>query len=96
MNIKIENIVEKIDISKKITIDLLEKCNDKLYTIRENALKDIDKIIIEGGSNLKNTGLNDLFIILKDKINDSNSNIKKLTIDIIGKLVSGLKELSFK
>lgn len=90
INIKSEYLVEKVDITKNLTLDIIEKCYSKQYVERENALKYFDKIITEAGTNIKNVGLNDIFNALKDRINDNNLGVKKMAVEIIGKLANGM------
>jgi hypothetical protein len=39
-------------------------------------------------------GLSDLFNILKDKVNDSNKGVARLSIEILGKLIKALGDKS--
>lgn len=57
-------------------------------------MKEIDKIVNEGGPYIKSQGLNDLFNILKDRINDNNKGVAKLAIEILGKLIKALGDKS--
>lgn len=57
-------------------------------------MKEIDKIVDEGGPHIKSQGLNDLFNILKDRINDNNKGVAKLAIEILGKLIKALGDKS--
>ena len=80
-----------IDISKKINIYLKDLSEGK-WSEKKEALENIENILIEANNKILPSGLNDFFILIKNKLSDGNKNYVKMLISLLSKFISALKK----
>ena len=81
-----------IDISKKIDNKLLNFISNGKWMEKKSACDEIIKILNDTNMNILPNGLNDLFSVINNKLNDSNKNLIRLLINLISKLIESLKQ----
>ena len=88
---KNEKLYKSIDITKKLNKKILNDISNGKWIEKKTACEFIIKIINESNMNILPNGLKELFIVINNKINDSNKNLVKLLINILSKLIESLK-----
>ena len=81
-----------IDISKKINGKLLNLISNGKWIEKKRTCEAIIKILNDTNMNILPYGLNDLFSVINNKLNDSNQNFIRLLINLISKLIESLKQ----
>ena len=81
-----------IDISKKIDDKILNYISDGKWMEKKSACEAIIKILNDTNMNILPNGLNDLFSVINNMLNDSNKNFIRLLINLIAKLIESLKQ----
>ena len=84
-----QNVI--IDISKKITPEILKNIKDGKWTEKKEACDKIEKILKEANMKILPNGLNELMNLIKQKLSDSNKNIVKMIINLLNLLIEALK-----
>ena len=87
---KSNELIPRVDISKKITPNLLKDIKDGKWPEKKEACEAIEKIIIDANMKILPNGLNDLFNLIKTKLGDGNKNIVRMSIGLLSKLIESL------
>ena len=58
----------------------------------EDNQESIKNILLEANNRISPTGLNDFFILIKNKLSDSNKNYIKMLISLLSEFISALKK----
>ena len=85
------NINGPVDISKKINAHLKDLSDGK-WSEKKEAYENIKNILLEANHRILPTGLNDFFILIKNKLSDSNKNYIKMLISLLSEFISALKK----
>ena len=80
-----------LDISKKLNIQLKDLSEGK-WSEKKEAFENIKNILLEANNRISPTGLNDFFILIKNKLSDSNKNYIKMLISLLSEFISALKK----
>ena len=92
----IEQVFPRVDISKKITPNLIKALTEGKWAIKKDAIKSIENIIINANKQIQPKGLNDLFNAIKLNLKDSNKNIVKIIMKLIEELCEALGSSGFR
>ena len=100
LNNKTNNILEqvfpRIDISKKITPNLIKDLTEKKWTNKKEAIIAIENIIKSSNNTIQPKGLNELFNCIKINLKDSNKNVVKMIMKLIEELCAALGNTGFR
>ena len=75
-----------IDISKKINIYLKDLSEGK-WSEKKEALENIENILIEANNKILPLGINVFFILIKNKLSDSNKNYINILISLLSEFI---------
>ena len=92
----IEQVFPKIDISKKITPNIIKDLTEGKWTTKKEAIKAIENIISSANNQIQPKGLNELFNCIKINLKDSNKNIVKMIMKLIEELCEALGNTGFR
>lgn len=92
----LEQVFPRVDISKKITPQIIKELTDKKWTTKKEAINKIEIILISTNNKIQPKGLNDLFNCIKFNLKDSNKNIVKMTLKLIEELGEALGSSGFR
>ena len=82
---------KRIDISKEITPKLLKEINRGKWIEKKEAIEYINSVIDKANNKISKNGLQDLFDLIKEKINDGNQNLVKMTLQLLSHLIIALE-----
>ncbi len=85
-------LVGPVDISKKLTSQLLKDLSEGKWIEKKEACETIEKILNDANMKILPNGLNDLFNLIKNKLSDSNKNLVKILISLVNKFIQCLKK----
>ena len=91
---KKENILlnnKRIDISKELTPKLLREINRGKWLEKKEGIEYINTIIDKTNNKISKNGLQELFELIKDKLNDGNQNFVKMILQLLNHLIISLK-----
>ena len=80
-----------IDISKKITPQMLKDISVGKWAEKKDACEQIEKILTEANMKILPNGLNDLMDLIKKKLTDGNKNIVRMMVNLLTELIEALK-----
>lgn len=83
-------LVPRTDISKKITAKILKDINTGKWAEKKEAMELLEKILIDANNKILPTGLSDLFVAIKAKLNDGNKNFVRLIVSFLTKLIEAI------
>ena len=92
----LEQVFPRIDISKKITPNLIKDLTEGKWTNKKEAIISIENIIKSTNNTIQPKGLNELFNCIKLNLKDSNKNIVKMVMKLIEELCSALGSNGFR
>ena len=92
----LEQVFPRIDISKKITPNMIKVLNEGKWTEKKDIINNIENIIISTNNKIQPKGLNELFNSIKFNLKDSNKNIVKMVMKLIEELASSLGNTGFR
>ena len=92
----LEQVFPRVDISKKITPQIIKELTDKKWTIKKEAINKIENILMSTNNKIQSKGLNDLFNCIKFNLKDSNKNIVKMILKLIEELGEALGSSGFR
>ena len=81
---------DEIDISDKITENMIKDLKEGKWFEKKNAIEQIERIITQNKHNVISKNLNELFYIIKNNLNDGNKNIVKLSIKLASEFLDAL------
>ena len=88
-NISLNN--KRIDISKEITSKLLREINRGKWQEKKEGVEYINSLIDKTNNKISKNGLQDLFELIKDKLNDGNQNFVKMILQLLNHLIISLE-----
>ena len=83
-------LIPIVDISKKITNQMLKDIKSGKWPEKKLACENIEKILENANMKILPNGLNDLFNLIKEKLSDGNKNIVRMIISLLTKLIESL------
>ena len=83
-------INDEIDISDKITENMIKNLKEGKWFEKKNAIEQIEKIITQNNHNIISKDLNELFYTINNNLNDGNKNIVKLSIRLVSEFLDAL------
>ena len=88
-----ENILnnKRIDISKELTPKLLREINRGKWIEKKEGIEYINSIIDNANNKISKIGLQELFELIKDKLNDGNQNFVKMILQLLNHLIISLE-----
>ena len=92
----IEQVFPRVDISRKITPNLIKILTEGKWTNKKEAIKSIENIIISANKQIQSKNLNELFNAIKFNLKDSNKNIVKMIMKLIEELCEALGSSGFR
>jgi hypothetical protein len=90
VNNNARNIKKVVNISKYISPNLLSQLSSGDFESKKRAFDIINALITKYRNGISINGLNDLFFLIKDKINDEDSNYACLILSLLSKLIMSL------
>ena len=81
-----------IDISKKITPQILKNISNGKWAEKKDACETIEKLLKEANMKILPNGLNDLMNLIKEKLVDGNKNIVRMMVNLLTQLIESLKQ----
>ena len=85
------NINKRIDISKEITPKLLKEINRGKWIEKKEGIDYINSVIDKANNRISKNGLQDLFDLIKEKLNDGNQNLVKMILQLLSHLILALE-----
>ena len=85
-------LVAPVDISKKLTSQLIKDLSEGKWIEKKEACETIEKILNDANMKILPIGLNDLFNVIKTKLSDGNKNLVKILISLVNKFIQALKK----
>ena len=85
-------LISPVDISKKLTSQLLKDLSEGKWIEKKEACETIEKILNDANMKILPNGLNDLFNLIKTKLSDGNKNLVKILISLLNKFIQCLKK----
>ena len=92
----LEQIFPRIDISKKITPNLIKDLTEGKWINKKEAITSIENIIKGSNNKIQPKGLSELFNCIKFNLKDSNKNIVKMIMKLIEELCIALGNSGFR
>ena len=92
----LEQAFPRIDISKKITPNIIKVLTEGKWTDKKEVINNIENILISTNNKIQPKGLNELVNCIKFNLKDSNKNIVKMIMKLIEELASSLGKEGFK
>ena len=82
---------KRIDISKEITPKLLKEINRGKWIEKKEGIEYINSVIDKANNKISKNGLQDLFDLIKEKLNDGNINLVKMILQLLTHLIIALE-----
>ncbi|KAJ3225479.1 Cytoskeleton associated protein 5 [Clydaea vesicula] len=82
----VDNLFPRVDITSKISDELVEKLSNVQWKIRKEGLEELSAIIESTNRRIKSDLGNDLIPALKARLGDANRNLAVITLDILSVL----------
>ena len=82
---------KRIDISKEITPKLLKEINRGKWIEKKEGIDYINSVIDKANNKISKNGLQDLFDLIKEKLNDGNQNLVKMILQLLSHLILALE-----
>ena len=82
---------KNIDISKELTRKLLREINRGKWIEKKEGIEYINSIIDKANNKISKNGLQELFELIKDKLNDGNQNFVKMILQLLNHLIISLE-----
>ena len=90
ININVNNN-KRIDISKEITQKLIKDISRGKWVEKKEGIEYINSLIDKTNNKISKNGLQDLFDLIKEKLNDGNINLVKMIIQLLSHLIIALE-----
>ena len=90
-NDKLNNNNKRIDISKELTPKLLREINRGKWIEKKEGIEYIINVIDKTNNKISKNGLQELFELIKDKLNDGNQNFVKMILQLLNHLIISLE-----
>ena len=85
-----DGLLPRVDVSKKITPNILKDIRDGKWQEKKEACEAIEKILADTGYKVLPVGLNEIFKLITTKLSDGNKNLVKMCIVLVGKFIRSL------
>ena len=82
---------KRIDISKELTPKLLREINRGKWIEKKEGIEYINSVIDKANNKISKNGLQELFELIKDKLNDGNQNFVKIILQLLNHLIISLE-----
>ena len=82
--------LKKTDISKEIPNQLLIDIDKGKWNEKKEGIEFLHKLLDKSNNNISINGLDNLFILIKNKLKDGNKNLIKLIIELLSHLIDSL------
>ena len=82
--------IKRTDISKEITPKLLKEINRGKWIEKKEGIEYINSVIDKANNKISKNGLQELFDLIKEKLNDGNINLVKMTLQLLNHLIVAL------
>ena len=82
---------KRIDISKELTPKLLREINRGKWIEKKEGIEYINSVIDNANNKISKNGLQELFELIKDKLNDGNQNFVKMILQLLNHLILSLE-----
>ena len=82
---------KRIDISKEITPKLLKDINRGKWLEKKEAIEYLNSLIDKANNKILKNGLQELFDLIKEKLNDGNQNLVKMILQLLSHLILALE-----
>ena len=82
---------KRIDISKELTPKLLREINRGKWIEKKEGIEYIINVIDKTNNKISKNGLQELFELIKDKLNDGNQNFVKMILQLLNHLIISLE-----
>ena len=82
---------KRIDISKELTPKLLREINRGKWIEKKERIEYINNVIDKTNNKISKNGLQELFELIKDKLNDGNQNFVKMILQLLNHLIISLE-----
>jgi hypothetical protein len=80
----------RVDISKKITNEMIKQFNEGNWKIKKEILEGLEKVLADTSYSILPNGLGELITAIKRKLNDPNKNLVRIMINFIIRLIDSL------
>jgi len=85
-----DSLIPRVDISKKITPKHIKDINDGKWPEKKEAVEYIEKVLADANNKILPTGLNEIFGMIKARLNDGNKNVVRLVVSLLSKLIDSI------
>ena len=92
----LEQVFPRVDISKKITPNMIKELIEGKWTDKKEVINNIENILISANNKIQPKGLNELVNCIKINLKDSNKNIVKMIMKLIEELAASLGKEGFR
>ena len=92
----LDQVFPRVDISKKITPNMIKELNEGKWTDKKEIITNIENILISTNYKIQPKGLNELFNSIKFNLKDSNKNVVKMIMKLIEDLAASLDSSGFR
>ena len=82
---------KNIDISKELTRKLLREIDRGKWIEKKEGIEYINSVIDKTNNKISKNGLQDLFELIKDKLNDGNQNFVRMILQLLNHLIISLE-----
>ena len=82
---------KRVDISKDITPKLLKEINRGKWVEKKEGIEYINSLIDKANNKISKNGLQELFDLIKEKLNDGNINLVKMILQLLSRLILSLE-----
>ncbi|KAL9937441.1 hypothetical protein V8E36_003850 [Tilletia maclaganii] len=86
----LDDLIPRVDLDRLVTSGMIAKLGDANWKERKEACEDI-QAILQANQRLK-PNLSDLVVPLRQRCADSNISVRTLSLDIIGKIATGMNK----
>ena len=87
----LNNNSKKVDISKELTPKLLREISRGKWNEKKEGIEYINSVIDKANNKISKNGLQELFELIKDKLNDGNQNLVKMILQLLNRLILSLE-----
>lgn len=86
----LDNALPRANIGNLISEKILKKLTDGNWKVRKEGLDDIEGILEANGKRVLVVGLEEMFKLLKSKLEDANKSIVRSTLTLVAKLIESI------
>ena len=82
--------IKRVDISKDIPVQLLKDIDKGKWNDKKEGIDFLHKLLDKSNNNISINGLDNLFMLIKEKLKDGNKNLVKAIIELLSHLIDAV------